>query len=204
MSDMTSVYAARGRRHTRGLFVKALIAVAVISGLAGCGGSEHSRGGTSDSGSSSADAVLSLRWSRADPDPTGADEIMRSVVAAGPGFVAVGEAARPVWISEDGSAWRPAPVQPERGEASYRVLTDVVPSRFGLVAVGWELISGSSSRSLAWISDDGLSWKSARRGAFGDEASGSTVEGVAASRSGLVVVGGDGGGRWECCGLDLE
>ena len=75
---------------------------------------------------------------------------LRSIVAGGPGFVAVGETedTPAVWTSPDGTKWTGAPVGTSVGG-----MFDVAIGGPGFVAVG-----ASEGMPAVWTSSDGLAW----------------------------------------------
>lgn len=75
---------------------------------------------------------------------------LRSIVAGGPGFVAVGETedTPAVWTSPDGTEWTGAPVGTSAG-----VMFDAAIGGPGFVAVG-----ASEGVPAVWTSSDGLVW----------------------------------------------
>lgn len=90
-------------------------------------------------------------WTRHDQaDFAGAD--LFDVVAGGPGYVAVGQAAdgAAVWTSPDGKTWSRVPDEPSlHGAAMY----GVAAGSAGLVAVGY----GGGGAAI-WASPDGMTW----------------------------------------------
>jgi hypothetical protein len=137
-----------------------------------------------------------LAWSRVPHDEAALGGIgyqtMSSVVAAGPGLVAVGrnlygtgygDAA--VWTSPDGLAWSPVP-SVDGGSAG---MSSVAVGGPGLVAVGWDE-SVVPWDAAAWTSVDGLAWSRVPdvEAAFGG-AGNQTMSSVVAGGPGLVAVG---------------
>ncbi len=86
-----------------------------------------------------------------------------AVVAAGLGFVAVGESvdqtAAAAWSSTDGSSWIAAADEPAlQNEGMQMVMTAVaVAPGAGVIAAGWRTDAGNGS-AVVWRSADGLSW----------------------------------------------
>jgi hypothetical protein len=121
---------------------------------------------------------------------------MSSVVAGGPGLVAVGaewggeDQDGAVWTSADGLTW--SRVQPDEavfGGYDNQVIESVAAGGPGLVAVGWDHACGESDAAV-WVSADGLAWtrvSDAALGGAGDQ----VMWGVAAGGPGLVAVGGE-------------
>lgn len=110
-------------------------------------------------------------WSRIphDPDVFG-DARMLGVVVGGPGLVAVGSApsnpdapgvdgVAAVWTSTDGIVWSRVP----HDEAIFggdgdQVMSSVLASGPGLLAVGEVMDEGRDGRAALWTSVDGLTW----------------------------------------------
>jgi hypothetical protein len=115
---------------------------------------------------------------------------MASVVAGGPGLVAVGwdtssgEADAAVWTSTDGLAWQEVVI----GEAGAQIMNSVTAGGPGLVAVGYE--SGEDDDAAVWTSPDGLTWTRVPHdeAVFGGPGT-EQMFGVAAGGPGLVAVG---------------
>lgn len=112
------------------------------------------------------------------------DERFAAVVAAGPGFVAVGAttAGATAWTSVDGRRWERSPgaFPPDSSVA------DLTVSEVGLVAVG-----AQGGRAAAWRSEDGAVWQ---RAVVDD---GPPMTSAAPTVVGLVAVGADeGGASW--------
>lgn len=119
-------------------------------------------------------------------------QLMRGVVAGGPGLVAVGFDAgdAAVWVSRRGSSWKRA----RAGELVFggegkQEMNSVTAAGPGLVAVG-----SSNGDAAVWTSIDGISWKRAPAGqpAFGG-AGEQKMFSVVAGGPGLVAVGYDNG-----------
>ena len=126
-------------------------------------------------------------------------QVMNSVVASGPGLVAVGfdasgsdpmDAAAAVWTSVDGMTWTRVPHdEAVFGGEGVQVMNSVVTGGPGLVAVGTD---GSSDgfHGAAWFSVDGITWTRVPHdetvfGGEGDQA----ISSVAVGGPGLVAVG---------------
>ena len=119
-------------------------------------------------------------------------QLMRGVVAGGPGLVAVGFDAgdAAVWVSRQGESWQRAgagdPVFGGEGKQEMNAVTAGGP---GLVAVG-----SSNGDAVAWTSVDGINW---RRTPAGQPALGGAGEqkifAVTTGGPGLVAVGYDNG-----------
>ena len=85
---------------------------------------------------------------------------MSSVIAAGPGLVAVGGdgSDSAVWTSADGIAWSRAPHDESAfGGAGGQGMTGVIAAGPGLVAVGSAWSTGELGAAV-WISPDGIAW----------------------------------------------
>jgi hypothetical protein len=131
-----------------------------------------------------------VNWSRV--LGLGANPVMLSVTAGGPGLVAVGAdwspeelAETPVWTSPDGVTWTRVP-----DDMTVRgFMTSVTAGGPGLVAVG----SHISETTTVWTSVDGITWTRAPRD---DTAFGSWPDwtyDVTVGGPGLVAVGNLGG-----------
>jgi hypothetical protein len=148
----------------------------------------------------SADA-LSYQWSRVAHDEAVfggvRSQVMTSVVAGGPGLVAVGhdglwdenprdwypDPSAAVWTSEDGIVWSRVPHDEEIfGGAA---MNDVTLGGPGLVAVGW-----SDSNAAVWTSVDGLTWSRVHDDSL---RTGEAMNSVVVGGPGLVAVGNEGG-----------
>lgn len=95
-------------------------------------------------------SVDGLQWTQAD-EPTEEGAILRDVVAAGEGFVAVGLAPRgpAAWWSQDGEIW----IRVDLEDGGARYAESVVELAGGFVAVG-----DGTDHAVAWRSVDGRSW----------------------------------------------
>jgi hypothetical protein len=133
-------------------------------------------------------AEAGLSWKRGPVQPAFADAEVRSVVAGGPGLVAVGtvDGTAAVWTSRDGLAWSRVA---HTAAFDFAEMADVTVSPEGLVAVGY--VPGS--RPAAWTSTDGLRWERAPESAA--FSAGGAMRHVAAG--GLGVVAGGGGTIWS-------
>lgn len=96
--------------------------------------------------------------------PSFATGRMVAVVAAGTGFVAVGEnvdqTAAAAWTSADGSSWTAAPAQPGLDNFGLQMVMTAVASTAdgtGMVAAGWRSDAGNGS-AVVWRSADGVTW----------------------------------------------
>jgi hypothetical protein len=134
-----------------------------------------------------------LTWQRIpDDEATFGGCWMNSVVAGGPGLVAVGFCSGPVperatvWTSIDGLTWQRIP-HDEATFGSDTRMASVVVGGPGLVAVG--MADWSDAR--VWTSVDGLAWEQVPY----DEAvfDGSVMTSVVAGGPGLVAIGDTGG-----------
>jgi len=149
-------------------------------------------------------SVDGLTWNRAPHDEAAfggtVDESMYSVVAGGPGLVAVGSDSSggdrdaAVWWSVDGLVWNRVPDD----EAAFggtggrgRWMYSVVAGGPGLVAVGTDS-SGADVDAAVWWSVDGLTWN---RVPHDEAAFGGTdnqeMYSVVVGGPGLVAVGTD-------------
>jgi len=141
----------------------------------------------------SADAIT---WNRAPPDPVFRTADLSSVIAGGPGLVAVGSTPNGprAWFSTDGMHWQraevpPVPANAARGESELR---DVAVAGGRLVATGsLELQSGTDAvrtEMILWTSTDGMTWTEV---ALDPEvfAPLSEIRSLASSPEGLVAVG---------------
>ena len=112
-----------------------------------------------------------------------------SVIAAGPGLVAVGEG---VWTSVDGFVWSRVP--DEDGIFEDAGLTSVIVGGPGLVAVG-VVTGGEFDNAAVWTSPDGIVWSRVPHdeATFGARSPGVdlTISHVAVGGPGLVAVGMD-------------
>jgi hypothetical protein len=139
-----------------------------------------------DAGPAAAFAIngeAGLSWRKGPAQPALADADVRSVVAGGPGFVAVGAVneTAAVWTSRDGLAWSRIPHAPA---FDFAIMNDVTRTSNGLVAVG----EVPGSRPAAWTSTDGLRWERAPESAT--FAAGGAMQHVAAGGLGVVAAGG--------------
>lgn len=146
-----------------------------------------------------------ITWSRvAAPGVLGGedDQDMLDVVAAGPGFVAVGldwrvdnppDAA--VWTSVDGTTWSRVPHDDAVfGGSSYQQMMSIARGGPGLVAVGLSVqVPGEGNEAAVWVSPDGLSWRSIPydEAVFGGEGE-QTMNDLAGFGSLLIAVGSSG------------
>ena len=147
------------------------------------------------------------------PDAFGDDGEVRSIVAGGPGFVAVGQRDEDaaVWTSVDGLAWAPVPHDDSVFEAGSGI-ADVIAGGPGLIAVGRSCNDGVPAAAecvdgdaAVWTSVDGLTWSpiphddEVSDGVFSFE-----MTSVTAGGPGFVAVGSswefeepDGAAGWE-------
>jgi hypothetical protein len=138
--------------------------------------------------------IDSFTWSRVPDDLAGvrADGgwFMPSVVAGGPGFVAVGGAPEgaAVWTSTDGASWSRVP----HDDAIFASgsMSSVIVGGPGLIAVGAEESEDGSMDAAVWTSPDGVTWSSVSHdeavfGGPGDQ----WMSDVTLGGPGLVVVG---------------
>jgi hypothetical protein len=130
---------------------------------------------------------------------------MNSVIAGGPGFIAVGwdfnrerfEGNAVVWTSVDGDSWQRVPAQGT--EFSRAQMQDIAPYIDGYVAVGanrGQLFVGTRGCNdeicpeAAWTSPDGVDWTRVESDAFVSDWS--TMTAVATSGAHIVAVGNQG------------
>jgi hypothetical protein len=130
-----------------------------------------------------------------------ADQTIWSVIAGGPGLVAVGDDSSggdgdaAVWTSGDGVAWsRVLADAAVFGGAADQSMQAVTIGGPGLVAVGFDFAGGDQDGAV-WSSADGLVWSrvSAVEGVLGGT-SNQFMRRVVAGGPGLVVVGADSSG----------
>jgi hypothetical protein len=142
-------------------------------------------------------------WSRVPHDKAvfgeEGNQSMSSVIAGGPGLLAVGgdglhqSGAAAVWTSVDGITWsRVAHDEAVFGGAGEQWMGTVTTGGPGLVAVGWELVSGFNANAAVWTSSDGVSWSRVPHDEdiFGGQ-SYQAMSGVTAGGPGLVAIGED-------------
>jgi hypothetical protein len=155
-------------------------------------------------------SVDGLVWSRVPHDAVVfgglSDQVMSSVAAGGPGFVAVGQdwsaghGDAAVWTSVDGLVWSRVPHDeavfggPSDRLPSERSMSSVTAGGPGLVAVGYDW-SGGDQDGAVWLSTDGLVWSRVPRdrAVFGGPSIQSMLA-VAAGGPVLVAVGCDSSG----------
>jgi hypothetical protein len=124
---------------------------------------------------------------------------MRSVIAGGPGLVAVGWDESPgfsiaaVWTSADGLSWTRVGHDDDvfgAGEPGGIEMLSVTAGGPGLVAVGRDGSAGELGAAAVWTSSDGHSWTRVPHdeGIFGGPG-GQEMESVVAAGPGLVAVG---------------
>ncbi len=116
-------------------------------------------------------------WTRVPDGPIFANSTISAVVSGGPGLVAVGSTIDPIdpngvffpaiWTSADGLTWTkeatptdPNPWVSVEGSLQGRIISNVVATPEGFVAVGTEfgLTSKFLQRAVVWTSRDGRSW----------------------------------------------
>jgi hypothetical protein len=133
-----------------------------------------------------------LIWSRVPPDEAtfGGTAAISTVVAAGPGFVALGsdDSGHNVWTSPDGASWTRLP--PIGDGCPCNGLGDVVAGGPGLVAVGGTYDLGGPVPAV-WTSPDSIHWTRVQVDptVF---APFSTISSITSGGPGLVAVGWDG------------
>ncbi|WKZ81923.1 MAG: hypothetical protein QY307_07420 [Acidimicrobiia bacterium] len=124
------------------------------------------------------------------------EQMMTSVVAAGPGLVAVGwtssevDVDAGVWTSADGLTWSPVPADPVAlGGPDWQGMNSVTVGGPGLVAVGFEWSEGERHAAV-WTSVDGLAWTRVPHDeAVFDGPGEQMMNAVTAGGPGLVAVG---------------
>jgi class 3 adenylate cyclase len=169
----------------------------VAVGYHGMGGDRDAAAWVSDDG---------FAWNRAkvpeEPDDDGTQE-MRGIAASGQTLVAVGEDGlagsydAAAWFSKDGMRWHRRKQSPEVfGGPGEQIMTSLVASERGFVAVGWATVS-SDLDAQVWTSEDGMEWSRLGYdqkifGGAGDQ----LLWGVEASDGTFIAVGRDeyGGG----------
>ena len=131
------------------------------------------------------------------------DQEMRSVVADGSGFIAVGydqetsEIHAAVWLSQDGFDWTRLPHQPVFAGGFWKVMSAITAGGPGFVAAGYTLDPtptrplGEQSAAV-WTSSDGVAWQRVphNEAAFGGDGF-QQILGLAAGGPGVVAVGDD-------------
>jgi hypothetical protein len=151
---------------------------------------------------------------------------LRAVVAAGPGFVAVGSGScsgptvvatdaggggatdAGVWTSVDGTSWeRVDPQHHGLTNQFFQGMDDVTVRDGTLVAVGWTEETPNAVQPMAWVSRDGVAWARAPDQSAFESRIWACMNSVAATRDGYVAVGaasdegvliGDAGGGSPC------
>ena len=142
-------------------------------------------------------------WSRVPDDEAvfGGEgfQSMRSVIAGGPGLVAIGvdesggDPDGAVWTSPDGITWSRAPHdETVLGGGDSQVMSSVTSGGPGLVAIGFDDRGGDQDGAV-WTSPDGITWSRV----FGGEGP-QGMSSVTAGGPGLVAVG------WQYRGGDLD
>lgn len=146
-------------------------------------------------------SVDGLSWSRVPHDRSafgGWDEReMHSITSGGSGLVAVGvngpgnTARAAVWTSEDGRGWSPVTAEGMTGAPLGQMMSQVISSPAGLVAVGgpsWD----AEGPAVVWISRDGADWSPVphSHGVFGRSGA-LVIHSIAETSFGLVAVGTD-------------
>jgi serine/threonine protein kinase len=118
-------------------------------------------------------------------------QVMATVVAGGPGLVAVGadDTDAAVWISKDGVTWTKVPAVPGVfGGAGNQFMNFAVSTPKGIVAVG-----ADGKDAAVWVSADGEHWQREGNPVFigpGEQ----QVKGITLSGNRLVATGWDGRG----------
>jgi len=118
---------------------------------------------------------------------------LNSVVAGGPGFVAVGRdetspagSTPAVWTSPDGIGWSASPPV-DNASFPFGEMHDVAATASGLLAVG-ATGDGGANRPAAWSSVDGLGWSVVPGEPFGAAGQPDTMA-VAAGAGGVAAIG---------------
>ena len=130
----------------------------VAVGYQGLGGDRDAAAWVSDDG---------FAWSRAEvPEKHGdqGTQEMRGIAALGKNLVAVGEDGlagnydAAVWFSKDGTRWqRQTQSHDDLGGPEEQIMTSLVASDKGFVAVGWSTLR-SDLDAQVWTSEDGMEW----------------------------------------------
>jgi len=130
----------------------------VAVGYQGLGGDRDAAAWVSDDG---------FAWSRAEvPEKHGdqGTQEMRGIAARGKNLVAVGEDGlagnydAAVWFSKDGTRWqRQTQSHDDLGGPEEQIMTSLVASDKGFVAVGWSTLR-SDLDAQVWTSEDGMEW----------------------------------------------
>jgi hypothetical protein len=138
---------------------------------------------------------------------------MRSVVAGGPGLVAVGvgdTSVAAVWTSVDGITWSRVPHdEAVFGGEGNQEMNSVTAGGPGLVAVGWDGIGDFSSvlrdpgSAVVWTSVDGITWSRVPHdeSVFGPADKRQKITSVTVGGPGLVAVGTERIGQDEGIGV---
>ena len=141
-----------------------------------------------------------LTWTRVSGPvaPSAGDQTMLSVVAGGPGLVAVGSeyvsagSDAAAWTSVDGLTWAQVPRDDAVfGGADAQSMQMVTVGGPGFVAGGYDY-SGGDADAAVWTSADGVTWSRVPHSevVFGGDGE-QTISGVVAGGPGLVTVGGN-------------
>jgi hypothetical protein len=117
----------------------------------------------------------------------GAFPHLRSIAAAAPGFVAVGDTSDwgqtdPVWFSADGTSWRRAPESTGPRSAN---LWEVIAGGPGFVTVGLD----GQGEPAAWTSPDGTTWTPASVTLPNGGRDGGSMDGLIRVPGGLLAWG---------------
>jgi class 3 adenylate cyclase len=169
----------------------------VAVGYQGLGGDRDAAAWVSDDG---------FAWHQAEVPEQQRDQgtqEMRGIAARGNNLVAVGEDGlsgnydAAAWFSKDGTRWQRRPQPPDVfGGPGEQIMTSLVASGSGFVAVGWSTVT-SDLDAQVWTSEDGMEWSrlSYDEAIFGG-AEDQLLWGVAFSEGTFIAVGrdDDGGG----------
>jgi hypothetical protein len=136
-------------------------------------------------------SVADLVWERSDNPVEG---IMRSVVAGGPGLIAVGTMSDEdydpaAWVSIDGLTWDSVPVEGTY-DSSWESMNSVTAGGPGFVSVGMDTFIDFGRRweAAVWVSEDGMSWQRVSHPAL-TESKAQEMWGITRSASDLTAVG---------------
>jgi len=152
-------------------------------------------------------SVDGATWSRViHNDAAFNGSVMRSVVAGGPGLVAVGTSDQgTVWTSPDGFVWSRVPANEAvfgGTDGRYVSMNSVTTGGPGLVAVGIEGHPHSLNvQAVVWTSPDGINWSRVPHddAVFGKSEDGyhTQMQSVTVGGPGLVAVGGAWSGLYD-------
>ena len=167
----------------------------VAVGYQGLGGDRDAAAWVSDDG---------FDWYRAEvPEEPGDHETqeMRGIAASGGNLVAVGEVGlagnydAAAWFSKDGTRWQRRAQSPGVfGGPGEQIMTSLVASEAGFVAVGWDEVRRDLDAQV-WTSGDGMDWSrlSYNEAVFGGDGD-QLLWGVELSAGTFIAVGRDDSG----------